>query len=652
MIVKGLEIDWLQTPPPSFSKGPKFSIIQMQEIDSEVSKMLEKQAIEPVNPTPGQVVSHLFLAPKKDGSKRPVINLKKLNKFIRYQHFKMEGIPTLADIIQPNDYMVKLDLKDAFFSIRVAEKERKFLRFVWRGQLYQFRAAPFGLAPLPRIFTKLLKPAIAFLRRMGIRVAIYLDDLIILHQRPNILTQHLKIAVMVLKVLGFLINWEKSILDPKQVMEYLGFLIDSVKMQFSLPPLKIQDLITQCTDLLKVGQATARTLATVIGKMTAAVRAILPAPLQYRHLQRLKAKALFQGCQSYETMITLSSECRTELQWWAETVDKWNGRSILKPSPDIALTITTDSSMTGWGAESSGVTTQGLWTTQERQMHINVLEMKAVNFAVQAYTKEMRQIHVHLRVDNTTTIAYINKMGGTRSIRMLEVAKELWQYCMSKEIMLTAEHLKGANNQIADRESRIYKDSSNWMLDKSVFRQLERVMGVTHIDLFADRTNTQKHLYVSWKPDPFAIATDAFTITWNQVSYAFPPFCLIGRCLAKIRQDKATVIMVTPIWQTQAWYTELLGLSVEDPIMLPPKDNLLISPTGLAHPLLESGLSLAAWKLSGDMNQVSCYQQLLETYSAKRVDRAQNPLMSHPGRSGLAGVTENRLIRFRPLWVM
>ena len=240
-------------------------------------------------------------------------------------------------------------------------------------------------------------------------------------------------------------------------MEYLGFLIDSVKMQFSLPPLKIQDLITQCTDLLNVGQATARTLATVIGKMTAAVRAILPAPLQYRHLQRLKAKALFQGCQSYETMITLSPECRTELQWWAETVDKWNGRSILKPSPDIALTITTDSSMTGWGAESSGVTTQGLWTTQERQMHINVLEMKAVNFAVQAYTKEMRQIHVHLRVDNTTTIAYINKMGGTRSIGMLKVAKELWQYCMSKEIMLTAEHLKGANNQIADRESRIYK---------------------------------------------------------------------------------------------------------------------------------------------------------------------------------------------------
>ena len=179
------------------------------------------------------------------------------------------------------------------------------------------------------------------------------------------------------------------------------------------------------------------------------------------------------------------------------------------------------------------------------------------------------------------------------------------------------------------------------------------MFGQTQVDLFADRTDTQKTLHVSWKPDPFALATDAFTIQWDKkVGYAFPPFCLISRSLAKIRQDKATVVMVTPVWQTQPWYTELMGLSVADPILLPPMADLLMSPTGQKHPLLASGLTLAAWKLSGEMMKVKQYQSQLKNYSAKLLETAQNPLMSPPGRSGYAGVMEGKLIQFKPLWAI
>ena len=201
----------------------------------------------------------------------------------------MEGIPNVVDMLRPKDYMVKLDLKDAYFGVRKDTPDREFLKFRWQGNLYRFRVAPFGLASVPREFTKLLKPVIALLRRSGIRCTIYLDDLILLHSDPKVLKRQLEIAAELLQCLGFTINWEKSVTDPRQVMEYLGFLINSVEMTMALPEKKMKDLQDQCRQLLRSSKASARQLAALIGKMTAAVRAILPAPLQFRHLQRLKA---------------------------------------------------------------------------------------------------------------------------------------------------------------------------------------------------------------------------------------------------------------------------------------------------------------------------------------------------------------------------
>ena len=79
--------------------------------------MLEKQAIKLVQPSKDRFLSTLFLVTKKDTGYRPVINLKKLNRYIPYKHFKMEGLFLLKEIIQKNDYMCKIDLKDAYFAV-------------------------------------------------------------------------------------------------------------------------------------------------------------------------------------------------------------------------------------------------------------------------------------------------------------------------------------------------------------------------------------------------------------------------------------------------------------------------------------------------------------------------------------------------------
>ena len=79
-----------------------------------------------VNPTPGQFVASLFLVPKKEGVMRPVVNIKPLNKHIPYHKFQLETMNQLKDTIEPGDYLTKIDVKDAYFSMALRPESRKF----------------------------------------------------------------------------------------------------------------------------------------------------------------------------------------------------------------------------------------------------------------------------------------------------------------------------------------------------------------------------------------------------------------------------------------------------------------------------------------------------------------------------------------------
>ena len=250
-------------------------------------------------------------------------------------------------------------------------------------------------------------------------------------------------------------------------------------------------------------------------------------------------------------------------------------------------------------------------------------------------------------------MAYVLKMGGTRSSVLVGIAQELWGYALTKQITLIAEHLPGKGNHKADWESRHFRDSSNWKLNLSIFQALDQLWGPLEIDLFADRLNAQLMNYVSWFPDPFAQATDAFQIPWSKLKgYSFPPFSMICRCLAKIRKDQATIVMITPTWHTQAWYPVLLEMSCRQPVLLPPLKDILLSPGQQPHPLaLQGSLQLAAWMVSGKTSLQKEFQSKLLSYSAPTPGaRELRALTIAPGHSGVAGVIREKLIHFAPLW--
>ena len=604
--------------------------------------MLQKGAIVKVEPIQGQFLSPLFLVPKKDQTQRPVINLKKLNAYIPYNHFKMEGLFLLKEILQEGDYMCKLDLRDAYFSVPLHKDSQKFVRFPWKGSLYQFQCLCFGLSPAPRIFSKLMKVPVALIRKLGGRIIVFLDDILLIAPSIEELVVLRDTVIFLLQNLGFLINIKKSVFIPNQVIEFLGMLIDSRAMSLSLPTEKVEKIKIRCRDILGRHSVSLREISSLIGSMSSSAVAVLPAPLQYRSVQRQQIFELKKQ-RSFNSMIQLNAEARAEISWWLNNLDLYNGRCLISPPPQ--LVIQTDASKKGWGAVCRNQKAGGLWSKEEQQEHINVLELRAARIALLTYIPMFRVTSVHMQMDNIVALTYLLKMGGTKSLDLLTESKEIWGFLLSNRITLTAEYLPGILNVEADRESRL-RDSSEWKMNPKIFQRICKIRGTPDMDLFASRISCQVPSYFSWRIDPYSKGQDAFQQNWKYLNgYAFPPFALIGRVLRKLESEQARVLLITPAWQSQAWYPKALQLSIQNPILLPQDQNMLKDPSGMIHPLVQNQtLHLIVWTLSGNVFLQRAYQRKLPVLSCNLSEKELFLITNRPGDSGLAGVVKGKLV--------
>uniref|UniRef100_A0A1X7UZQ7 Reverse transcriptase domain-containing protein n=1 Tax=Amphimedon queenslandica TaxID=400682 RepID=A0A1X7UZQ7_AMPQE len=146
----------------------------------------------------------------------------------------MEGIHTLKSLLRKGDWHVKIDLKDAYFSIPIKQQHRKFLCFQFKNKLYLFNCLPFGLASAPWVFTKTLKPIAALGWELVIQLVVYLDNILLMAETKEKTSDHESGLIHLFQCLGFTINSEKTILQPSECLELLGFMVDTIKMELSL----------------------------------------------------------------------------------------------------------------------------------------------------------------------------------------------------------------------------------------------------------------------------------------------------------------------------------------------------------------------------------------------------------------------------------
>lgn len=530
----------------------------------------------------------------------------------------------------------------------MAEEDQKYFSFNWKGIIYQYTCLPFGIAFAPRLFTKLLKPVYASLRKLGHKSVGYIDDSLLCGESENECTENIKATISQFSKLGFVIHKNKSILIPTKEIIFLGNIINSETMTVSLPQEKKDIIANECKQLLNKLTAKIREVARVLGLIVSSFSAVDYARLHYREIEREKIFALKKSFGDFEGFMKITASMREELNWWCSNLNHQN-RVIRHELPKV--TITTDASLLGWGAVLGERSIGGRWSAEERNNHINTLEMMAISLAIESFCSEISNNHVMIRCDNTTAVSYITNMGGIKSIACDKVSKHIWLFCIKNKIWLSCSYIPGKLNTLADHKSRKFNDQLEWKLNQKVFNKLCAIWQTPEIDLFASRLNFQVEKFCSWKPDPRSEFVNAFTMDWGKFDfiYIFSPFSLLNRCIRKIKTDKASGLIVAPYWPTQVWFPALMEILTDNPIVINRKKKILTLPhLDRQHPLGKK-LTLLACRVSGKTSKVEDFLKHQQIYLCHHGSIPRENSIIHSSKNGLSTVVKGKLINFNRL---
>lgn len=367
-------------------------------IRREILRYQKLGVFEPVSGPPTQGPAHcarIFAVPTKNGKHRLIVDFHDLNAHLRCEHFHMQTLKEAKSLIKSGCYFASIDLQDAYLHVPIADDgSRELLHFLYENQLYKINSLMCGLNLAPRVFTNLLRPVMAKLRSQGVILLIYLDDTLLIAISQKGGKESVDKALAFLVNLGFLVNFAKSVLDPAQVIQWLGHLIDALKRTVSLPRAKLEMTRSMCKKFLTRAQQgmalTLKELASLVGKLNSCGDAINHTRIHSNSIRRDYQLAQMGGWKATRRW-HLSRASRSELQCWVDYLDVWNRKLILQPQTADRVTAS-DASDSGWGgwimvgpenqAQSEKdpmVETSGFWTHRQHKTELGLLGVQSFN---------------------------------------------------------------------------------------------------------------------------------------------------------------------------------------------------------------------------------------------------------------------------------
>lgn len=578
MLRFGYRIPWLRPPPPLRRKAypqPPSDLLFGHKTANKwvasgfVAELPREEAATAPDVSPTFVIYH----PKN----RLVVDLSAKNEYMDDRKFQYETLTGYTTQISPGDHLFSWDLKDAFFHIPLAPADQRRLAFRVGNRVFIPLVLPFGLKLAPFVLTKVLRPVVGYLRRMGIAVLAYMDDFCGRPpgKTPDPAAAATKTRLYVLELfrsLGLAVHPTKGEAVGTTTMPILGYVLDTARREITLPDSRLAGLIAAAGALTSAACSASRRvsfkeLQRFTGK---AVSCSLALPAGRLYLQRLYAA---QRGNSHRRSVRLTHGALRDLTWWRSLRSSSDvGRPLWLPRLGV---LTTDASPYGWGGHwDDEVPAKGLFAEPTRHLHINVKEIEAVTLSLLALSPHcgIAEGEVALRIDSTVALYCINSFSS-RSPLLVAALRRLYAVAKRLSITISGTWVASVANIRANALSRD-QDRTDWRLAPYLFQVLSLRYGPFDVDLFATNLNAHCPTFYSSPASPGCAAIDALVQSWAAGNlWANPPFSKIELVLDKVIADKATVAVILPVWTNQPWwYTAMVRAN--EVFSLPPNAGL------------------------------------------------------------------------------
>ena len=480
---------------------------------------------------------------------------------------------------------------------------------MWNGRIYQFQVLCFGVKNAPFVFNRLGQSIQEYLSLRGIRMIIYIDDILVLATSFHQCLQHAQFVIDTLIKLGFHIKIEKCVFTPSQEFYFLGYLWNSRTLHCSLPEEKLQNIKTLCQEALTSPKVSVKLLQRLLGTTLSARPAVPLARARSRGIQQMVLKFYNGTVVSAKRHVSLTKWAMEDIQWWWNLSIKTCSQSLRSIPVWETVRLASDAMDTAVGAVLEGRIMYRELDPIRASWRIAHKEWLAFEWMIRDNLEDLRNRVVSWHVDNTNVMhAWLNS-GSIGDPWLCKEVINLQIILHAQNTLVVPRYIRSVQHLHADLISR-NKVLLDWHLSRVVANKLFDMLGHPQIDLMATSRSHQVSHYYSALVDKGAAGVDAFTKDWNQftLAYIFPPPVMMELVLNRIYQNSQnTKFLVISPWKPRAqWFPKALALSHQMPIRLPVSWNTVEDlAKSSCMPRTPSGakIKFVAWQLTGKGGQ-------------------------------------------------
>ena len=610
VLTGGAWLHWEEGPPPPLWLAQlPLTDDHQQFVAAEITALLLTGAVRPYDPQQWGLpifIGSLLVTQDTSLKKRLLWDPRYVNGYLHVPKMRLEALESMGLYVQQACYMLKIDLKSGYHHLLMAERYAPYLTFIFEGVIYWWAALPFGVASAPFLFEAIMCGMKLLFRKVWrLQLLGYLDDINFVCRaapsltvadivelagsgccaiaRPDFLisAHHPQPVAVVLLLLSFgaTINVKKLLWG--QVVEMLGIIVDSVRMEYRVPErrwLRLQDTLRQISSS---SRQQVKTLASAAGQLVSMSIALRHArTLLWGIFYAIMPYALQQHWRQY---IQVPDEVRRRCEFWLQRFHEFNGTPI---HPQVEVVIDFDASRIGSGGALYQVRSDMKELTalahrdrpmHEQDSHNNIWEFWAAVDTVLSFLPMISGRRIILRGDNVTANSYIRR-GGGKSPLLTQVAQRFHDLLIAHQVdLIRVEHLPGLQNVIADDLSRYQDTRGDWSIKREVLQGVlvwiqEHGYPMFTIDVFASDLNHVCDVYCTRWREPGSSFINFFDSDFSSdefILWCNPPFSLMGRVLLQMKRGHYRGYVVAPDWQEQPWWLPLRALS-QDAFLLPP----------------------------------------------------------------------------------